>query len=270
MIAYIYSYNGEIKGKNTGFARIETRQGIMKMQINMKCAFSDIGPEWEVNLFRRKDGRILPIKIGCMTIHNGVGEFCYMSEANDIAMSGLDFCDIKGLYVSCDKGDKFFASEWDDKGFSPELIGEQETVVESVPVEYEAAQVVDVVQPTIVKPRSAIDRMLDSRDRLFLFSDDELYDCVEIEPKDIEELVDGSRALMNNSFVNHGFYNYRHLIIGRMNTPEETGYFIGVPGVYTRRERNTASIFGFNRFKFSMRSDVMQNQFGYWYRAIEG
>lgn len=270
MIAYIYSYNDGLKGKNTGFAKMEVRQGMLKLQINMKCAFADVGPEWEVNLFFRKNGRILPVPIGCMVIRNGMGEFRYATAADDVGMSGIDFADIKGLYVSCSDSRKIFASEWDDLGFSPELIGEIAASKENVVVEYEEPQIVEAPQITVTKPTSAIEKLIDEGDRLFLFSDDELYDCVEIEPRDIERLNDCNWGLMNNSFVNHGYYNYRHLIIGRMNTSEESGYFIGIPGIFTRRERNTAAMFGFNRFKFSMRSDMMLDQFGYWYRKIEG
>ena len=51
MVAYIYSYNDGQKCKNTGFAKIEVRQDILKLQINMKGAYSDNNCEWNVNLF---------------------------------------------------------------------------------------------------------------------------------------------------------------------------------------------------------------------------
>lgn len=107
------------------------------------------------------------------------------------------------------------------------------------------------------------------KEKQFLFADDELYDVVEITPEDIDKMPNTNWHLKNNSFVNHGFYNFRHLIAGKMyNNDENNGYFIGVPGIYNRRERSIASMYGFNRFKFSMRSDMRLNQFGYWYREI--
>lgn len=107
-----------------------------------------------------------------------------------------------------------------------------------------------------------------NRDKMFLFADDELYDVVEITPEDIDKMPNTNWHLKNNSFVNHGFYNFRHLIAGKLYNEGNNGYFIGVPGIYNRRERSIAAMYGFNRFKFSMRSDMRLNQFGYWYREI--
>lgn len=106
------------------------------------------------------------------------------------------------------------------------------------------------------------------KEKQFLFADDELFDVVEITPDDIDKMPNTNWHLKNNSFVNHGYYNFRHLIAGKMYTDGNNGYFIGVPGIYNRRERSIASMYGFNRFKFSMRSDMRLNQFGYWYREI--
>ena len=107
-----------------------------------------------------------------------------------------------------------------------------------------------------------------NKEKMFLFADDELYDVVEITPEDIDKMPNTNWHLKNNSFVNHGFYNFRHLIAGKMYNDGSSGYFIGVPGIYNRRERSIAAMYGFNRFKFSMRSDMRLNQFGYWYREI--
>ncbi len=112
------------------------------------------------------------------------------------------------------------------------------------------------------------ERISDRRERLFIFADDELYDVIEINPDDIDKMPNTNWHLRNNSFLNHGYFNFRHLIAGKMRTEDGTGYFIGVPGIYNRRERNLASMYGFNHFKFSMRSDMRLNQFGYWYREI--
>ena len=68
---------------------------------------------------------------------------------------------------------------------------------------------------------------------------------------------------MNNSFVNHGYFNFHHLLLGKK---DDNVLVVGVPGVYNRREKMTASMLGFEKFKFSMRPDVKMNHFGYWYK----
>lgn len=103
----------------------------------------------------------------------------------------------------------------------------------------------------------------------FFLRIDELYDIIEITPDDIERLPDTNWGLKNNSFLNHGYFQFRHLILGKIYGGEPQRYFIGVPGIFARRDRNTAAMFGFNHFKFSMRSDVQLSQFGYWYRQLD-
>lgn len=109
------------------------------------------------------------------------------------------------------------------------------------------------------------------RDIVPAFSDDDISSCVDIAPEDIMKLPKQARALMTNSFVNHGYFNFHHLLLGRklMEQPEGGArglLVVGVPGVYNRREKMTANMFGFEKFKFSMRCDIHMNHFGYWYR----
>ena len=86
--------------------------------------------------------------------------------------------------------------------------------------------------------------------------------CVKIELKHIRELPRRYWYLGNNSFLLHGFFNYRYLVVGKM---EERTWFIGVPGIYQAQERVMATIFGFPEFM----PEPVENQFGYWYRIVE-
>ena len=96
--------------------------------------------------------------------------------------------------------------------------------------------------------------------------------CIQIELKDIRELPRRYWYLGNNSFLLHGFFNYRYLLIGK--TGEER-WFLGIPGIYQRQERVMAAIFGFPEFlpaAVSGEGDAGAepvNRFGCWYRYIE-
>ena len=70
-------------------------------------------------------------------------------------------------------------------------------------------------------------------------------ECVRIELKDLRELPRKYWYLGNNSFLLHGFFNYRYLVLGKL---EEDKWFIGVPGIYQQQERVMAAIFGFPEF----------------------
>lgn len=101
------------------------------------------------------------------------------------------------------------------------------------------------------------------------FDDDYFYDCIEISPEILLKKTDIDRDIINNSFLVHGFYNFRHLLFGRVrDNGNNTKYFLGVPGMYCNRERYMASMFGFNNFKKSHRSDYTNPYFGYWYQEL--
>lgn len=99
-----------------------------------------------------------------------------------------------------------------------------------------------------------------------VFSDDDFYNCVEVNPEELKKLPISDTNIVNNSFLMHGFYGYRHVLFGKVQKDGEKNlYFIGVPGVYSNREKFMSSMFGFNNFKKSHRGDFRNPYFGYWY-----
>lgn len=66
--------------------------------------------------------------------------------------------------------------------------------------------------------------------------------CIQLELKDLRSLPKKYWYLGNNSFLLHGFFNYRYLVLGR--TAEER-WFLGVPGVYQRQEARDGGYFRF-------------------------
>lgn len=91
---------------------------------------------------------------------------------------------------------------------------------------------------------------------------------VRIEPKDIGMLPVETWILANNSFLLHGYYNYRHLIFGVLRVENGTQYVIGVPGILQSTEQTMAGMFGFHRFLAAQAQDGKQGNFGYWIQQI--
>ena len=58
-----------------------------------------------------------------------------------------------------------------------------------------------------------------------------------IAPKDFVVLCKEYQRLVHNSFLLHGYYNYRHLILGRIRQKDAWQYYIGVPGNFYDREK---------------------------------
>lgn len=112
-------------------------------------------------------------------------------------------------------------------------------------------------------------KLYSKADYIDAFDDDYFYDCIEVTPQMLSRLPIKDKEMVNNSFLIHGYYNFHHLLFGRVcDNENNTNYFIGVPGMYCNRERYMASMFGFSNFKKSHRSDYNNPYFGYWYQEI--
>ncbi len=105
------------------------------------------------------------------------------------------------------------------------------------------------------------EQILDTYDKIHPYGDDRLY--VKLEPKDFVVLQEKYQHLVNNSFLLHGFYNYRYVILGK-----EKGYYLGVPGVFYEREKMMALMFGFEAFECEG-GIAKEGDFGYYLRKVE-
>lgn len=98
-----------------------------------------------------------------------------------------------------------------------------------------------------------------------VFEDEEIFDCRKIQLRDLCRLRLRECGLRNNRFLQHGFYNFGHLIIGKKRSGE---YVLGVPGVYDQQEQFMANMFGFPYFRESRQIRLPKGRGGYWYRLI--
>ena len=109
-----------------------------------------------------------------------------------------------------------------------------------------------------------------------------------IDPAYINHLSQEYAGLRQNSFVLHGYDSYRHLILAKWlvnsevvaaqtafaspasleSDPEieefDVFYQLGVPGIYSLREKAIAEKFGFAEFKTTKKTPLQYGDFGYW------
>ena len=97
------------------------------------------------------------------------------------------------------------------------------------------------------------------------FSEENQVLCVRVEIKDVRLLPAKYWSMVNNSFLLHGFFNYRYLAFGRIGQ----NWFVGIPGIYQNQEHVMASIFGFPDFLPQKQKTERGEQPGYWYRILE-
>lgn len=90
-----------------------------------------------------------------------------------------------------------------------------------------------------------------------------------IKPKDIGLLPIENWILGSNSFLLHGYYNYRYLILVQLTEKDgKKRYLLGVPGHYYNNDKYMASMFGFTGFVLSKKQPTENGRFGYWYTNI--
>lgn len=113
-------------------------------------------------------------------------------------------------------------------------------------------------------------KILDQCPGMYPFEDDRVEACVRLEPQDIGMMPIDCWSYGSNSFLLHGYYSYRHLILARLRPEEENGggYILGVPGTRHSREAFMANMFGFREFKPIREGNGGSSDFGYWYTFL--
>ena len=73
--------------------------------------------------------------------------------------------------------------------------------------------------------------------------------------------------MANNSFLLHGYYNYKHLILSRLEKRGNATYYIGVPGNFYEREKQVALLFGFESFECA-EEPARAGDYGYYMMRV--
>lgn len=109
------------------------------------------------------------------------------------------------------------------------------------------------------------ERLMNEFPKVIAFEDEPDIMCLKIDLKDLENLPKENWILGNNSFLLHGYYNFRYLLLARL---KENEYILGIPGMYHNKEQFMASMFGFDSFKTVIPCKQKIGQFGYWYQRV--
>lgn len=97
---------------------------------------------------------------------------------------------------------------------------------------------------------------------------DDGREYLELKPEDLVVLTRECYPLVNNSFLLHGYFNYKHLILTKETVRGQEQYYIGAPGNFYTKEKQVAILFGFESFEG--KSEPAQNgDFGYYMIPVE-
>lgn len=113
VISYLYEYHGRSQGKNVGFVRLEVRNGQCRLRIFLK---GDVEGQkvGRAEMFRcgREPGQIF---LGTMPVRASGAEGAFLTQAQNIAGSGLPLGEFCGIGVFPDGSGKKYFSFWDER-----------------------------------------------------------------------------------------------------------------------------------------------------------
>ena len=110
LISYIYAYEGGIRGKNIGFAKLETRAGQCRITVSVRKIFIGGNPIGVYLLAGQEE-----IRIGTLFARNGAGEFRAVVNARNIEGSGRTLEECCGLSVhDTESAWRAYTTIWED------------------------------------------------------------------------------------------------------------------------------------------------------------
>lgn len=297
-VAYVYEYRKGKKSQNCGFIKVEVRDNLCRMEINLQCPGLTPQVQCRIYGFVRNSGLIDGILLGTGTTKEGSIQCALELNSHDMNNSGVPLGKFGGMILKTESG-AFFGTEWDDQVIRPEnfrersaqkkeevsekqqVISETEDAVNVSTQSLQATEVQELPRPdvsqtplsepeTAAAARSPVEphcvKQLPQIGVPFApFADGEISDTRKIQLQDISNFPCRDCTLKQNRFLMHGYMQFGHLMIGQMPSG---CYMIGVPGGYNQQEHFMANMFGFPYFKESRSIQIPSGKGGYWYRLI--
>ena len=295
-IVYMNLFENDVKISCVGFFKLEKKQEDYKMELQVKNIPKVFTGKYPIRLQGENDWK----EAGMISIEAGCGK--WMGTISEPVMTVeillADSHRIKGESKSMQER-KIEVIIHDERPDRVQAVNDEPQVIEDkMQTIEERKQVIDEVEQTddnmdasdirskktapiikaekVLESQNAIrtsktenpplyeskwEQLLATYEQIHPYGDNRVY--VKLEPKDFIVLRSNCQHLVNNSFLLHGFYNYRYVILGK-----EKDFYIGVPGVFYEREKMVALMFGFEAFECEG-GDAEEGKFGYYLRKVE-
>ena len=191
------------------------------------------------------------IEAGELTVKNGEAREIYNVDTENVKDSGKTFLQVLGVRIELENVDeKFLASCWTDN--TEAVIGK--------PLKVQADLSNKKKLYRLLSPNRAVRKRFIVK--MLMIVGDKIR---RIDISELRTLPAKNWYIVNNSFLTHGYANYKHLVI---KTDTDGRQYLGVPGVSEPQERMMAGIFGFTEFEPAApanAADVDSGVFGYWF-----
>ena len=307
-ICYLYEYQEGRRIRNIGFCKVESSEDGCTVSIHGKGWGMNSPKKLSLYLFWRENGKCLGVYQGELGNVSPALNYRLSYTEEDVG-SKARYDRVEGIILCGENGPRY-AAVWTDEAVDisrmepagkeemteekeeqpeePEEPNEEEPVPEEneMPDEQEEPAGVSYDVREIVPEES---RELEEKEPEPFYFDEEEEDskpeiaeqecqttcrfrCTKIQRQDLSRLIRREWQLANNSFLLHGYYNYHHLAF----LQEGENLYLGVPGVYSEKERRAAQAFGFPGF-VNYEEEMLdlpegekedRADFGYWCRQV--
>ena len=290
-IRYLYEYKDEQRVRNVGFVKGDQGEEGGTLQIHGRGTFLN-DADIRVYLVYMEGKRCRGILMGQLEHVQSILSCRLVYDREEIEPYA-DLEELRGIMLETN-GQGTYAAVWDE-GVLPlnqmepavpreERPGMGEDMASEESVEAEVSEILEAcAEEGVVEKEPGTDAEEEGKEEPEAVAEEQSEESNEnrqeqryckIMREDMKKLSQKNWYLANNSFLLHGYYNYRHLLL----ITDEGKRYLGVPGIYHRREEAAARSFGFSEFcRISEDSIILspqecdrENDFGYWCRELEG
>lgn len=268
-IIYLHRYEGEMDKGNAGYIKQESCNGTCTFTV----VLMNLPPGYKAETFLK----LSPSDYSLCKVHisSGTGQGLAICEEKVLQKEGVLVDEIAGYQMIVN--DNVVISG------KPSLIkkGREEVkpIERSEVIENTLIEKSPLTEENQIKPQEATlpyeapkeifktkwEQLSYGKKRVNLMGKESDY--IEITPSDMIALSNPYHSLVNNAFLLHGYYNYKHLILGPAKGQRST-FLIGVPGNFYKQEVNAARMFGFEYFE-NGGNKVEVGDFGYYMKKVK-
>ena len=290
-ISYLELRENGQRIRNVGYAKLESldRKYIFTLQINGVQAIE--GRKVQLYLQKETGEELL-----CEPVVSR-GEIAYRREEeqgkNNDEIQGIRVLinenkEITGHFTKPDIGKKLSKPSVEKTDMisegAQEIIAKEEEIPETVPKVQEQAAIPNRTENKVIIKAEHADAVSQESKNVLQMKDTKweqlssIYphihpfrdtrEFLSVGPEDFVVLRERCYQMTHNSFLLHGYYNYRHLLLMRQEKSDQILYYIGVPGNFYEREKQVARMFGFESFE-GTREPAWEGDFGYYMIPVE-
>lgn len=277
-ICYLYEYQEGRRIRNIGFCKVESSEDGCTVSIHGKGWGMNSPKKLSLYLFWRENGKCLGVYQGELGNVSPALNYRLSYTEEDVG-SKARYDRVEGIILCGENGPRY-AAVWTDEAVDISRMepAEKEEMTEEKEEEPEEPE-----EPNEEEPVPE-----ENEPEPFYFDEEEedskpeiaeqecqttcRFRCTKIQRQDLSRLIRREWQLANNSFLLHGYYNYHHLAF----LQEGENLYLGVPGVYSEKERRAAQAFGFPGF-VNYEEEMLdlpegekedRADFGYWCRQV--